>query len=219
MKQLLKNTFHSLTYLLFCPLCLHCKNLRQQGFLTLCKECFGMIVLESAYGRCPYCFVDQENGCSCIKKRALRRIKSAHCFDILSPLSSCYLQYSLKQKHFFAQSFASFLYLQLKNLSWNEIDAICYFSCSFFERIKNGFDPVHLIVKKLSKHLGIDIIIQITHKKNRFSLKDPVSIFDKNVLFIDAIYQNEELYSNLFEEIFVHRSKDFRILTIFYKNS
>lgn len=209
MPLILSSLLTSLMNLLYPPICLHCRETKENPSLIFCKSCANMLQLIDPSQRCPLCFsVDvssREAICQdCLQSNPpLNGLASA--FDYLGPAATLIRHLKYADQPYLAKGIGGYLAAQFLRLGWPLPDLVVPIPLAFTHWLNRGYNQSELIGKHFCEILDIpfeDILKRKSgdysqaglSKKQRLALggekiylKRREKLYDKRILLIDDV--------------------------------
>ena len=207
----MKAIFHKLSRLLFPPRCVACKSLMPLDGEEMCDECKGAYT-QAKETQCPRC-VKPMHQCDCTSRFLIGRslpvmVKLYRYRPSLPHLPQNRLIFRLKQAN--AESVAHFLAKELAGSIKRHIEPGKSYVLVGVPRSKSsirkyGYDHVSVLLKHLSKELGIPVVVAVERygkegeqkRKNRaermkaaahsFRPVNDISLKGKSVILVDDV--------------------------------
>ncbi len=158
--------------LVYPPLCLHCKSLRQPGFTLFCETCQNALQILSPDEHCPYCFTPEIEGKSspcykCIKQKP--EFISAAVFSYSDSAASLVRQLKYGNQPYLAKGAGAYMAAQLLNLDWPMPDLIVPVPIAFTRWITRGYNQSRLLADSIGHILNVPVDDLLKRKSGGFS--------------------------------------------------
>lgn len=206
----LKTIGESILDLLYPPLCLHCDSLLQYKESLLCHHCLSLMTLIEPQERCPTCFSSAitppaTTCCNACQKNPPQTTQIAASFDYEGPAATMVKMMKYGGQSYLANGAAGYLAAQFVRLEWPMPDLIIPMPMPILRRLERGYNqslllaqafgklidrPVANILKRRSgdfSQAGLNHQQRLQLRREAFSLKKEIKLYDKNLLLIDDV--------------------------------
>lgn len=227
---------HSLTDLVYPPLCLHCNAVIRQKSVLFCSSCQSLLELILPEERCPYCFspsyaVEKKSCPQCMRTPpVLHRIAAA--FDYVGPAATLVKKMKYADQPYLARGAGAFLAAQFLHLEWTVPDVVIPVPMSLTHWIDRGYNQSELLAQQFVQIIpssiqnalerrsgdysqaGLTLAQRMKLNSGKFYLKDNQNLMDKSILLIDDVMTSGSTLRKCAEVLFEAYPRSIYALTL-----